>query len=251
MELAPACLYLQLLRHCLCRDQFPDARYEVKDGSLQLLPFDPVLRAEGRDWPTEAVTMVGSQRLQNLEECCRSALRDKVPGDFVETGIWRGGCGILMRAILAAMEDTSRKVWLFDSFQGLPKPDVQAFPQDRSDQLWMFRNYLGVSLEKVKANFQRYELLDERTKFIAGWFRDTIPQAEVDSISVLRLDGDLYESTWLVLTHLYPKLSPNGFVIIDDYALTTCKAAVDDFRQHHSINSPITRVDWSGIFWRK
>ncbi len=109
----------------------------------------------------------------------------------------------------------------------------------------------GSELGESESELSAYELLDERTKFVAGWFRDTIPQAEVDSISVLRLDGDLYESTWLVLTHLYPKLSPSGFVIIDDYALTTCKAAVDDFRKRHSINSPITQVDWSGIFWRK
>jgi len=103
----------------------------------------------------------------------------------------------------------------------------------------------------VKANFERFDLLDERTRFVEGWFRDTIPQAKVDSISVLRLDGDLYESTWLVLGHLDPRVLPGGFVIIDDYALPTCKAAVDDFRAKHSIHSSITTIDWSGIFWRK
>ena len=91
--------YLDLLRHALCRDRFPDARYEASSGSLQLMPFDPALRAQGRDWPLEAVTMVGTKRLENLESCCCTALQEEVPGDFVETGVWRGGCGILMRAV--------------------------------------------------------------------------------------------------------------------------------------------------------
>jgi O-methyltransferase len=243
--------YLDLLRHALCRDRFPDARYDMSSGSLQLMPFDPALRAQGRDWPLEAVTMVGTKRLENLQNCCHIALEEGIAGDFVETGVWRGGCGILMRAILVALGDENRNVWLFDSFAGLPKPDVKNYPQDEPDRLWTFNEYLGVSLAEVKANFERFDLLDERTRFIEGWFRDTIPQTEVDSISVLRLDGDLYESTWLVLEHLYPRVLPGGFVIIDDYALPTCKAAVDDFRAKHSISSPITTIDWSGIFWRK
>jgi len=72
---------------------------------------------------------------------------------------------------------------------------VKNYPQDEPDRLWTFNEYLGVSLAEVKANFERFDLLDERTRFVEGWFRDTIPQAKVDSISVLRLDGDLYEST--------------------------------------------------------
>jgi hypothetical protein len=243
--------YLDLLRHALCRDRFPDARYDMSSGSLKLMPFDPALRAQGRDWPLEAVTMVGTKRLENLENCCCTALEEGIPGDFVETGVWRGGCGILMRAILAATCEQNRKVWLFDSFAGLPKPDVKNYPQDEPDRLWTFNEFLGVSVAEVKANFERFDLLDERTRFVEGWFRDTIPEAKVDSIAVLRLDGDLYESTWLVLDHLYPRVSPDGFVIIDDYALPTCKAAVDDFRAKHSIHSPVTTIDWSGIFWRK
>ena len=248
---ASARRYLNLLRHSLCRDRFPDSRYEMSTGSLQLMPFDPALRAQGKDWPLEAMTMVGAKRLENLESCCCAALQEKIPGDFVETGVWRGGCGILMRAVLAVTGNQDRRVWLFDSFEGLPQPDVKNYPQDAPDRLWTFNEFLGVSVAEVKANFERFDLLDERTQFVVGWFRDTIPEAQVQSIAVLQLDGDLYESTWLVLNHLYPRVSPGGFVIIDDYALATCKAAVDDFRQSHSIQSPIATIDWSGIFWRK
>lgn len=247
----PARLYLRLLRRCLIRDLFPDQRYEPGDLD-RALAYSRDLRLLGLDWPTEADTMVGMKRLENLQECCLSAIGDGIPGDFVETGIWRGGCGILMRAVLEASEDSDRKVWQFDSFEGLPKPDAGSFPADQDDQHWTFGSYLGVDLDQVRANFAKYELLDDRTIFIKGWFRDTVPHSEVGPISVLRLDGDMYESTWLVLTHFYPKLSPGGFIIIDDYgAIPSCKAAVDGFRRERSIVSPMNTVDWTGVSWRK
>lgn len=249
--LEPALRYLRLLRRCLSRDLFPDGQYDRQLHSMQRLPFDPVLREDGSDWPTDAETMVGMRRLENLQNSCLAAIRERIPGDFVETGVWRGGCGILMRAVLAAMGDETRNVWLFDSFQGLPTPDPQSFPWDEGDMHWAY-SYLAVSLDQVRANFERYELLDQRTRFAPGWFRKTIPKADVDSISVLRLDGDMYESTWLVLTHFYPKLSPGGFIIVDDYgAITACRHAINEFREKHSITSPMTAIDWTGIFWRK
>jgi O-methyltransferase len=245
-------LYLRLLRRCLCRDLFPDGRYEGDRHSLNRMAHDNALREDGRDWPIDAETMVGMKRLENLERCCLSAVHHQIPGDFVETGVWRGGCAILMRAVLAATGDTDRNVWLFDSFQGLPKPDPASFPQDDGDQLWTFSGYLGVTLGQVKENFRRYEVLDERVRFVPGWFRDTLPNAPVEAISVLRLDGDMYESTWLGLTHLYPRVSAGGFVIIDDFgAIPACKDAVEDFRSKYSITSPTKQVDWTGIFWRK
>jgi hypothetical protein len=244
-------LYMRLLKRCLTRDLFPDQRYDFGDLAHPV-PYSKELRQNGKDWPTEADTMVGMKRLDNLHDCCWTAVRESVPGDFVETGIWRGGCGILMRAILDVLKDRQRRVWLFDSFEGLPKPDSESFPQDKDDPHWTYSSCLAVSLKQVKDNFEKYELLDERTQFVKGWFRDTIPHSEVKNISVLRLDGDMYESTWLVLTHFYPKLSAGGFIIIDDYgAIPSCKAAVDDFRAQQSILSAISAVDWTGIFWRK
>lgn len=244
-------LYLRLLERCLVRDLFPDQRYLGSDLS-RVLGYSPEMRENGLDWPTEAVTMVGMKRLNNLEKCCLSVIEDGVPGDFVETGTWRGGCGILMRGVLESCSDSMRRVWLFDSFEGLPKPDAAAFPADSDDQFWTFSSYLGVSVEQVMANFRQYELLDDRVRFVKGWFRDTIPTSNLGPISVLRLDGDMYESTWIVLTHLYPKVSPGGFVVIDDYGcIPACKQAVDDFRRDHSIQSPLSSVDWSGVFWRK
>jgi len=126
---------------------------------------------------------------------------------------------------------------------------VKNYPQDEPDRLWTFNEYLGVSLAEVKANFERFDLLDERTRFVEGWFRDTIPQAKVDSISVLRLDGDLYESTWLVLGHLYPRVLPGGFVIIDDYALPPAKRRWTIFAQNIRFTRqlrPLISLEFSG-----
>jgi hypothetical protein len=243
-------LYLRLLKRCLTRDLFPDE--QLDHDLVHTQAFDRDARAEGRDWPTEAETMVGLRRLDNLQSCIIHAVRDGVPGDLVETGVWRGGCGILMRAVLKALGDSERSVWLADSFQGLPEPDPVSYPADAGDSHSRFTSYLGVSLDQVVANFRKYELLDSQVRFLPGWFRDTLPGCAVQRIAVLRLDGDMYESTHLALSCLYPKLSPGGFVIIDDYgALPNCRAAVDEFRSQQGIMGPLIRVDWTGVYWRK
>jgi hypothetical protein len=245
----PEVLYLDLLKRCLTRILFPDRR--MLGAGPDSADFILEERLEGKDWPTDAETMIGLRRLENLESCVTNVVVDKVPGDLVETGVWRGGASILMRAVLKAYGDQSRRVWVVDSFQGLPKPDTEQFPQDVGD-IHHSAAYLAVSLEKVKANFSRYGLLDEQVSFLEGWFKDTLPQAPIDRIAVLRLDGDMYESTMEVLMYLYDKVSPGGFVIIDDYgALPNCRAAVEDFRRSRNIVDPIERVDWTGAFWRK
>ena len=243
-------LYLRLLKRCLTRMLIPDATWDW--GLTRVDPFDPTRREVGQDWPTEAVTMVGMQRLDNLQACIETVLVDEVPGDLVETGVWRGGCGILMRAVLKANLDASRSVWLADSFQGLPAPSPAKYPQDAGDAHSQLTPYLGVSLETVRHHFEEYELLDDRVRFLPGWFHETLPLAPIERIAVLRLDGDMYESTHVALSALYHKLSVGGFVIVDDYgALSNCRLAVDDFRHANGISEPIVPVDWTGVYWRR
>ncbi len=92
---------------------------------------DRATRAVGNDWPPHAETMVGLARLANVRACVTAALADGVPGDLVETGVWRGGTAIYMRAILAALGDAGRTVWACDSFDGLPEADAERFPDRR------------------------------------------------------------------------------------------------------------------------
>jgi O-methyltransferase len=208
-------------------------------------------RLEGKDWPTRALSMIGVKRMDNLQQCVETVLRDGVPGDLIETGVWRGGSTILMKAILNAYGEHTRNVWVADSFEGLPKPNEDAYPDDRGDDLYTFEE-LSVSQEQVQEHFRRFDLLDANVRFLKGWFKDTLPSAPIERLAVMRLDGDMYESTMDALKALYPKLSPGGFVIIDDYGcIPACKKAVEDYRSAHGIVEPVITIDWSGVYWRR
>ena len=282
-----ASLYLDLLQRCLTRSitegaahaplsklgiaspaevmQHPSLGSWIASGKAEVLlrehggrvepqlrgRYDAELRREGRDWPVDAETMIGHERLKNIQLCVTDVLRRDVPGDLVETGVWRGGATILMRAILKVYGDENRRVWACDSFEGLPKPDPEKYPADRGFDFSAFEE-LAVSVEQVQANFVRYGLLDERVVFLKGWFKDTLPSADIGPIAVLRLDGDLYESTMDALRALYDKVSVGGYVLVDDYGdIPACKAAVEDFRAARGITDPIQAVDWTGVFWQR
>lgn len=212
--------------------------------------FDPAKRASGLDWPPLADTMIGLKRLDNLQMCIENVIHNNIPGDLIETGVWRGGASIFSRAVLKAYGVTDRTVWVADSFEGLPAPDPDNYPQDIGDTHHEIK-FLAVSCEQVKANFAKYGLLDEQVKFLKGWFKDTLPGAPIERLAVMRLDGDMYESTMDALINLYPKLSVGGYVIIDDYTLKGCYQAVHDFRSTYGITDEIIDIDGSGAYWQR
>jgi O-methyltransferase len=208
--------------------------------------LDVPKRERGWDWPPEAETMIGRYRLDNIQDAIRTVIAEDVPGDWLETGVWRGGASIFARACLAAYGDETRTVWCADSFQGLPKPTL---PEDEGIMLWRY-DVLAVDLDTVRRNFARYELLDDRVQFLAGWFADTLPQAPIERLAILRIDGDLYESTMDALV-VYDKLSPGGYVIVDDYNIAACKAAISDFRRAREIEDTLVAVDEACVYWRR
>jgi hypothetical protein len=208
------------------------------------------VRADGRDWPQYAQTMVGLKRLANVRDCVERVIADGVPGDLIETGVWRGGVVILMRAILDAYDDRERIVFAADSFRGVPPPNNDAYPSDAGSRLHTAKA-LAVPREDVERNFDLYGLLDDRVRFLEGWFKDTLPAMKGRTWSVIRLDGDLYESTMDALTNLYPGLSVGGFLIVDDYGHEPCRQAVTDFRDANGVDEPIEPIDWLGAFWRR
>lgn len=211
--------------------------------------FDPEVRAIGRDWPKSALTMIGSARLRNFRILIENVLHESVPGDILEAGVWRGGACVLARGVLAAHNDPDRKIWVADSFKGLPPPDDR-YPADAGDEHSLY-DALQVSSQQVRDNFRQYGLLDDRVHFLEGWFEDTLPIAPIEKLAVLRLDGDMYSSTMQTLDALYAKVSIGGYVIVDDYILKGCQMAIHDFRERESIIDPMQDIDGAAIYWKK
>ncbi len=241
-------LYLDLIEKCLLNTIYED---DYTDWTEPPMPhkFDSFKRRLGLDWPTLAHTMIGYARLHSLRQLAEDLLARKVPGDFIETGVWRGGACILLRAVLKAYGVTDRRVFAADSFEGLPRPNAVEYPADAGDTHHQFKE-LVVSLDQVRANFAKYGLLDDGVVFLKGWFRNTLPSAPISRLALLRLDGDMYESTADGLRHLYDRVSPGGVIVIDDYGATlACRHAVDDFRRTRRIDSPLLEIDGLGVYW--
>jgi O-methyltransferase len=216
---------------------------------VQIRKYSVDKRIEGEDWPLHAESMIGLKRMNNLQYCISEICKDNIEGDLIETGVWRGGASIFMKANLIAAGDTKRKVFVCDSFKGLPAPDPH-IPQDKGDWLHTM-SYLAVSKNDVMENFKKYKVLDDNVVFVEGWFKDTLPSLRSNKFSLLRLDGDMYQSTMDALTNLYSGLSKGGFIIIDDWTLNGCKQAVLDFRNNMNINDEIIAIDALSMYWRK
>ena len=252
--------YLELLKLCLCDlagartlsvsrtgdTRRPDAPVFCRELDVEELR----LRVMGGDWPFSGLTMVGLERLDDLQRCVESVIADGVEGDVIEAGTWRGGAAILARATLDSLGADDRMVVLADSFQGLPAPDGGNFPEDVDLDLSRVE-FLSASVEEVQSHFARFGL-EQGIEFVPGFFSETLPGLRGRRWSVVRLDGDTYEATWIGLDSLYPGLSRGGYLIVDDYGLIPeCRAAVEDFRREHGVTEPIEKADWNGVHWRR
>ena len=248
----PVDLYLDLLKRSLTNTLF-DTEPNIDDDEFRF-----TMDFAAHYVKSNAVSMLPLARIDNIKTCIESILQNGVPGDLIETGVWRGGASIFMRGVLKAHAATDRLVWVADSFEGLPEPDPEQFPLEAKVQSGpvMQRAYhnFAVGLDEVKRNFAAYGLLDDQVRFLKGWFKDTLPTAPIGALSLMRLDGDFYESTRDGLTHLYDKLSIGGFVIIDDYGEDTwtyCRKAVDEFRSERHIDDPLITVDSKCSYWQR
>lgn len=262
-------LYLDLMKRCLTKSIYREPyvlpvesrafvkRLVVKAFAARGIhlvrkePFDLTKR-----YPV-GHTMIGMDRLDNIQVCVEDVINRGVPGDLIETGVWRGGATIFMRAVLKAYGVTDRRVWVADSFEGFPPPNPAKYPHDtidvtRARAIADSQLAQAVSLEEVTSNFTSYGLLDDQVRFLKGWFSETLPKASIKALAIARLDSGTYESTTDVLTILYPKLSLGGYLIVDDYGYwPSCRHAVDDYRKANGIRDEIRQIDFSGIFWQR
>ena len=213
---------------------------------VEIRKYDQQKRINGEDWPADAESMIGLKRMNNIQYCIGQIIKDNIEGDLIETGVWRGGASIFMKANLL-VHGSRKKIFVCDSFEGLPKP---THDEDKGDKHYTIK-YLAVTQEQVTKNFEKYGLLDENVIFKKGWFKDTMPSLRAEKFSLIRLDGDLYESTMDVLQNIFDNLSVGGYVIVDDWVLPTCKKAVMDFRKERGITDKLIAIDNTGVYWRK
>ena len=246
--------YLHLLMHSLTGTIYQSRGLAFGNqvaSKLGKTQFAVKKRDEGDDWPEIGYTMVGTKCLRNIQFALESAITKNVPGDFLEAGVWRGGSSIFAKGVLRAYgEDHIRKVWVCDSFKGLPKASSKK-DGTKWDQILALR----VDKATVQENFKRFDLLDDNVKFAEGYFVHSLPKvrSQVESLAVLRADGDMYGSTMDILFNLYDKLSVGGMCIIDDYSIAECQKAVTEFRKMHNITDTIITITDSGVkrYWIK
>ncbi|HWM12434.1 MAG TPA: TylF/MycF/NovP-related O-methyltransferase [Solirubrobacteraceae bacterium] len=242
--------YLDVLKLALCDLAGPSTASvsRLLDGALasrELAGEDRQLRAAGLDWPLHGLTMVGLNRLDDLQACVESVVADGVEGDLIEAGAWRGGASILMRATLDALGASERTVHVADSFQGFPAADEL--------QELNANDFLAVPVEEVRESFARFGL-ERGVRFHAGFFEQTLPGLAGRRWAVIRLDADTYEATRTALEALYPGLAAGGYLIVDDYGVMDrheCRRAVDEFRARHGIEDALEPVDWTCVRWRR
>ena len=247
--------YLQTLKLSLTGELLKTDSFVPGAGAVNQLqkgPFDARLRSRGLDWPAHGLTMVGRMRLENIERLLFDAIAAQVPGDFVECGVWRGGSSLFARGVLKALNVHDRRVHLVDSFEGLPKAS-----QEKDRDVWSKMDFLKVSLEEVQEPFRQLGLLDHGVAFHKGFFQHSLPPlrkqllANAKKIAVLRMDGDMFESTMDILYNLYDLVSVGGCIIIDDFAIREAKEAVETFLKHHGVIVDYIAIDESSSYFCK
>ncbi len=192
-------------------------------------------------------SMIGRKRMDNLHASLKYIYDKGIEGDVIECGVWRGGATIFMAGFLKAYE-IDKKVFVADSFQGLPKPSVERdLFKDLSADVYP---ELAVSLNEVKNNFEQYDLLSDKVCFLKGWFKDTLSTSDITALSLLRMDGDYFESTMDILTNLYDKVVKGGIIIVDDYGLPRCKdAIISFFADRGELFPDVHDIDGMGVWW--
>ncbi|MFA6285815.1 MAG: TylF/MycF/NovP-related O-methyltransferase [Opitutaceae bacterium] len=212
---------------------------------------------EGKVWPEcPALSMIGTKRLDNVQALVLDCLGKKVPGDFIEAGIWKGGVIALIAGLLKITTTQDRIVWGVDSFEGIPPAKPELYPADAAHiGCHTYEILKNNSQEDVIGYLDRLSLNSEnRIKIIKGWFSDVLPtlSPQKTNFALVRVDGDTYESTIQCLENLEPRTNLGGYIVIDDYfSWTGCKQATDDYRAKKNIKEPLTTVDWTCVYWKK
>lgn len=192
-------------------------------------------------------TAVFVPRLAALHKLGRQIDLASLPGDIVECGVYNGGSAALLASICCKQSSLTRDIWLFDSFEGLPKPTEKDGEKAQHCGWWCHGD-----LSKVREILRKLHIPEHSTHIVKGWFQDTFPVVQVREIALLHIDADWYESVKLCLEKFYDNILPGGYIVIDDYGhWEGCRKATDEFLRERAIEVQLTRVDYTGLYFQK
>lgn len=205
---------------------------------------------------SKAFTMTSAERMYALYQAVRYVVENRIEGDFVECGVWRGGSCMLMAHTLKALGETSRTLYLYDTFTGMTRPgehDIRK--RDRGEQItrWEASRREGhnawayAPIDEVRENLLTTGYPEEHLVFVEGEVQKTLPATAPERVALLRLDTDWYESTLHELVHLYPRLARRGVLVLDDYgSFEGARRAVDEYLAENRLGIFLNRVDATG-----
>jgi O-methyltransferase len=200
-------------------------------------------------------TMTSLERMFSLYKAVEYVVKNKIPGDLVECGVWRGGSSMLMALTLIKMEEEKRKIYLYDTYSGMTEPgefdirfDGQAAKKEWLANVGKDKNrWCYASIDEVKMNLLSVGYPEEKLIFVQGDIRKSLPKVMPQEIAILRLDTDWYELTYHELCHLFPRLLTRGVIIVDDYGFWKgARKAVERYFKENNINILLGRVDYTG-----
>ena len=200
-------------------------------------------------------TMTSIESMYALYKAVEYIVHQKVPGDFVECGVWKGGSAMIIARTLLKLNEKGRKIYLYDTFTGMTKPtdkDKKISDSSPTINIWEKKQKNGYNewnfspINEVEENMLSTKYLRENIIFVKGRVENTIPSVVPAQIALLRLDTDWYESTYHELNHLFPLLSDRGVLIIDDYGhFAGAKEAVDEYFKENNITMLLDRIFYS------
>lgn len=200
-------------------------------------------------------TLTTAERMYSLYKAVEYTVKHKIIGDMVECGVWKGGSSMLMAYTLLKMNEMKRKIYLYDTYEGMSKPsdfDISTNCDTSAVKKWTDHQrektkWLYASLEEVRNNLFSTGYPKEKLIFVKGKVEETIPNIVPDKISILRLDTDWFESTYHELCYLFSKLAVNGVIIIDDYGnWKGARQAVDKYFEENRTKILLNRIDYTG-----
>lgn len=201
-------------------------------------------------------TNTSNERIHGLIEATRFVIRNGIAGAFAECGVYKGGSMMVVALTLLSEGVDDRELYLFDTFAGMPAPGkedvdyrgraaIETFSQKRISDT--SSTWVNASLQDVRQAIASTSYPMDRVHFIEGMVEDTIPETAPASLALLRLDTDWYQSTKHELVHLYPRVSPRGMVIVDDYGhFEGARRAVDEYFAENQIVPFLHRLDYTG-----